>query len=83
MFRLVDAFAAVVVPEGLHELLASAPLRIYERNCWTGALDLGEKPAPILKACGPLMIVKLSLKEGIFSWNLSPVLLDPPKLAAP
>jgi len=49
MFRLVDAFAAVIVPEGLHELLASAPLRIYERNCWTGALDLGEKPAPILK----------------------------------
>jgi hypothetical protein len=49
MFRIATAFEADVVPGALQELLSGAPLHMYERNCWNGALDLGEKPAPILQ----------------------------------
>jgi hypothetical protein len=49
VFRLVDAFGSVVVPDRLHELLSTAPGRMYERNCWSGTLDRGERPAAIVR----------------------------------
>jgi hypothetical protein len=85
MFRLVDAFASVEVPSGLHELLSSAPARMYERNSWTGSLDRGEKPAAIVRThatdifahCLAFAVEHLVLRIAESEFRDYAMLLDP------
>jgi len=48
--RIAEQFESVALPDHLQDVLSSAPLRMYERNCWNGALELGEMRAPILRS---------------------------------